>query len=125
MSYEEYRYRVIPADGDAYNGTVTLPDPSDANYYVALKDIVEKYVGYPMEHVRVFADFEDGEHFEYLDMFVNENGHIADPALPFNEAATAIYLNNVRVHDPLRYAEADGTIDIAGCAILFEKAVWR
>lgn len=122
---EHYRFRVIQVEGDELNLTVALPDAIDTNYYVALKDIVEKYVGYPMEHVRVFTAFEEGDHETYLDMFVNECGHITNPPLPHNEAATAIYLNNIRVHDPIRFAEADGTIDIVGPAVLFEKAVWR
>ena len=90
---------------------------------VDLKAIVEPITGYPMEHVRVFADFSGGTSYRYLDMFVNELGLITEPQLPRNEAATAIYRRNTLIHEPGKYHPED--LDwIAGPAVLFEKIVW-
>jgi hypothetical protein len=92
--------------------------------YRALKDVIEPITGAPMEHVRVFGDFNGGANYRYLDMFVNELGHLSEPPLPRNEAATLIYRRNVLYHEPGKY-DPEELPWIAGPAVLFEKIVWN
>lgn len=120
----EHRVRVIPVNSDWRLESVHLPaegSPSGV-FYAGLNDAVKRFVGDPIEHVRVFYDFNGGDDFSYLDMFVNELGHLQ--GLPLNVTATAIYHNNVRVHDPRRAASQVMPV-IVGDAVLFEKVVWR
>jgi len=99
-----------------------LPTESQsARYHHELKRQVEAITGDPMEHVNVFADFEGGRDFRYLDMFVNEMGHIE--GMQRNERATAIYRNNVMVHEAVA-PPAETLPWIAGPAVLFSKRVW-
>lgn len=113
---------VIPSSDEPYRDEVLLPDSQDKAYFARLKDAVIKFVGDPIERVNVFYDFSLGTDFRYLDMFVNETGHLT--GLPLNALATAIYQNNVLVHEPER-AWLEKLPTIVGDAVLFEKHVWR
>ena len=113
---------VIPVKDNPYNAVWTLPgEPGSPENYRALVGHIEQVVGYPVEHVTVFCDFTGGRTFRYLDMFVNEEGHLL--GLPINAFATAIYQNNTIYHDPQIRQEDIPTI--AGPAVLFEEKVWR
>lgn len=90
--------------------------------YQALKQIIEPITGYPLEHVTVLADFEGGVKFKRMDMFVNEMGHLKDPPLPRNEAATVIYRRNALMNQG--YSNSEELPWIAGPAVLFEHIVW-
>jgi hypothetical protein len=84
-----------------------------------LSNICRPLVGGDIERVRVWYDSQ------YLDMFVNEQGALL--GLPVNHAATEIYHANIRTHFPAEYARQlkAGTLPpIAGCAVLFCRAVW-
>lgn len=102
---------------------VELPDDATGNY-AALRQLVEPITGEPMEHVRVFADFTGGTAYKYLDMFVNELGHLSSPPPPRNEAATLIYRRNTLFHEPGKHHPEDMP-DIVGPAVLFEREVWK
>ena len=66
-----------------------------------------------LEIVQVF--WEGG----YTYMVIDEEGKLKGK--PFNAVATAIYWNNVRVHEPKKYGELNDYI--AGDAVLFKKGV--
>lgn len=117
----KHNVRIIPAHGDERNEVLFLPPPGKAGYFRALNAAITKYTGDPMEHVRVFTDFGGGTAYKYLDMFVNETGHLI--GLPINAPATVIYQHNVRFHEPNR-PHLDMP-EIAGDAVLFENPVWR
>lgn len=102
-------------------GIAHLPPRDLKGYFDALRRVVEPVVGEPMEHVNVFTDFHGGTDFCYLDMFVNEMGRLN--GLQRNEHATAIYRNNVQVHEVIA-PPPEAMPWIAGPAILFEKKVW-
>lgn len=99
-----------------------LPDDDSLGLYKALKVVVEPITGEPMEHVRVFARFDDGDPFDYRDMFVNECGRI--DGMPRNERATQLYRNNVMMHE-IHPPPLEGLPWIAGPAVLFRDIVWR
>lgn len=73
------------------------------------------------EHVTVFWQFMHSATAKYLDAFVNENGNLL--SLPVNRAATEIYQNNIRVHDPKNYDPVRMPV-IVGPMVLFEERVW-
>lgn len=100
---------------------VRLPDQADARYFGALKHKVEAITGGPMEHVRVYTDFEGGLDFRYLDMFVHECGQLL--GMSRNDKATRIYRNNVMVNAIPTPSEHE-LPDIVGPAILFAEKVW-
>lgn len=96
--------------------------------------------GGDLEHVLVYCGEEPwlGE-AGYRDMFVDDEGHAqlfelaADgvtatrtrpgKSLPRNAAATALYLRNVRLHEPTKPDDPD--YFIVGPAVLFpERRVW-
>jgi hypothetical protein len=84
--------------------------------FASLRPLIKgKLNGAELDHVRVFW------HGQYLDMFVDEMGSVN--RLPINVKATAIYWNNVRIHDPARY-KPDEMPTIHGTAVLFDKKVW-
>ena len=101
---------------------IELPDDADKRY-PTLKALVEGITGEPMEHVRVFSDFSGGIDYRYLDMFVNELGHLLEKPLERNEAATLIYRRNTLYHEPGKY-QPEALPWIAGPAVLFEHQVW-
>lgn len=117
----DYIVRVMPVDGEAYNAVWSLPDRDSPRFHTALKAHVAQVTGDQVEHVRVFADFFGGNDFKYLDMFVNELGHIT--GLPLNVMATAIYQHNVKYHEP--NVQHPDMPTIVGPAVLFEEIVWR
>lgn len=96
-------------------------DHISPRYYAALRRQVEAITGDPMEHVNVFTDFNGGNDFRYLDMFVNETGHLN--GMRRNERATAIYRNNIMVHEPVP-PPRETLPWIAGPAVLFSQRVW-
>jgi hypothetical protein len=117
-------FTVYHPDGSVSAGDVDWPeDPT----YDQIRALVEPIVGGPLEHVRVLnpksVEADRICEGDYLDMFVDEIGHVA--ALgpkPRNDAATAIYRANW-----LR-AEGGDPEDlpwIAGTAIVFDRRVWR
>lgn len=127
-------YMVLYPGGKIKRADVTLPDRppgwahDSADYYTALKTLVESFTGPPMEHVTVFGNFgppNAATSHRYLDMFVNELGHVSTPPLMRNDNATTIYRRNYLAH------HADEPIDpetlpwIAGTAVLFRDKVWR
>lgn len=68
-------------------------------------------------------NFPGEEQCCYRDLFVNEMGHVRQ--LQRNELATAIYRNNVLVHDPARNPIPEALPWIAGPAVLFRERVWH
>jgi hypothetical protein len=113
---------ILHVDSRAEKRNVSLPPGQQ--FHAALRKIVTEIVGEPMEHVKVFTDFNGGPNYRYLDMFVNELGHMKDPPLPRNQAATFIYRRNWMSH-----ANKPGNPEdlpwIAGPAVLFRDPVWR
>lgn len=85
-----------------------------------LRRLIESLLaGGGIEHVRVFWQGV------YTSMFVD--GMSSVHGLPVNAKATEIYHNNVRIHDPSRYAAQKARGDmpsIHGPAILFDRDVW-
>jgi hypothetical protein len=122
METEEIPILILMPGRKPEPAVVHLPtDTVSPRYYPALRQQVEAIVGDPMERVNVFADFNGGREFRYLDMFVNESGHLQ--GMQRNERATEIYRNNVMVHE--RVAPPAETLPwIAGPAVLFPKRVW-
>lgn len=116
---KDYVVMVIPVDAIPYVAVWTLPK-QESGRFKALKSHVEQVTGDPMEHVTVFADYSGGTEYTYLDMFVNELGH--ERGLEVNVLATALYHNNVRVHQPELLADAPFVV---GPAVLFEERVWQ
>jgi hypothetical protein len=116
-------YTVYRTDGTVERGEVVWPlTPSLAQ----IKSLVEPMVGGPMEHVRVLdprsVEADQITRADYLDMFVDELGHVRDIPKPRNHAATGIYRANW-----LR-AEGGDPEDlhwIAGDAIVFDRQIWR
>jgi hypothetical protein len=102
--------------------TVTYEDGLTGIGYDTLKALLVPIVGDPIEHVTVLADFAGGLDFRRADMFVNELGHVVDPPLPRNEAATDIYRRNALMYHG--YDDPEELPWIAGPAVLFEKIVW-
>lgn len=117
----DYVVMIIPVEEEPYAAIWHLPRGDSPRYWAALKAQVEQITGDPMEHVRVFADFHGGQKARYLDMFVNELGHLK--GMELNAVATAIYHNNVRVHQPDKAKE--DMMPVVGPAVLFEERVWR
>lgn len=100
---------------------IWLPKQDAPGYFGRLKDAVEAITGGPFEHVTVFDDFDGGDEFRYLDMFVHERGQLL--GMPINERATVIYRQNVLIHEVPPPAASD-LPDIAGPAVLFRDRVW-
>jgi hypothetical protein len=119
----DYCVLIIPVDEEPYNAVWTLPRHDSPRFYPALRDHIQAVTGEPLERVNVFADFFGGKDFRYLDMFVNERGHLYEPPLPRNETATRIYQNNVLVHEPGKH-RVEELPTIVGPAVLFEEKVW-
>lgn len=119
----DYAVAIIEPGEEPYAAIWELPELNQPGFHKAMKTKVEAVTGKPCEHVNVFADFHGGQDFRYLDMFVNEHGHLMSPPLPYNALATAIYQNNVRVHFP--EADIADPTPIVGAAVLFEEKVWR
>lgn len=118
----QYRVLIMRPGEKPEPSVIRLPaDHVSPRYYARLRDAVEAVTGGPMEHVTVFTSFA-GEEPHYTDMFVHEMGHLL--GMPINDRATAIYRNNVMVHE-VPTPVADDLPAIAGPAILFEKKVWR
>lgn len=113
---------IIPVDAEPYVAVWQLPGHENLRDFLsALEAHIFPITGSPMEHVHVFADFNGGRNFKYLDMFVNEEGAL-DPQMPVNVLASAIYANNTIVHDPnIRREEIPF---IHGNAVLFEDKIW-
>jgi len=121
-----YDVLVMRPDGPQERHVLDLPDESNATkFFGALNDTLKPLIGSPIEHVRVFADFDGGDAFAYLDMFVNEYSGISDPEMPRNEAATAHYRRNVLFHEPDKHPDPEARPWIAGPAVLFRDNVWR
>jgi hypothetical protein len=113
---------LIPGKRFGEKAVCRLPrDTTTRRYYEELKRQVEAITGDPMEHVNVFTDFGGGREYRYLDMFVNEAGHLQ--GMQRNERATEIYRNNVMVHEPFP-PPAETLPWIAGPAVLFSERVW-
>ncbi len=122
----KYDVIVMRPDGTTERQTLDLPDAGDTTlFFYGLRDALKPIVRSPIEHVRVFADFDGGDAFSYLDMFVNEIGHIANPPMPRNEAATVHYRRNVIFHQPDTVDDPEELPWIAGAAVLFRDNVWR
>jgi hypothetical protein len=102
--------------------TVTYDDGRTGVGFKTLNTLLVPIVGDPIEHVAVLADFTGGIAFERADMFVNEMGHLMDPPLPRNEAATIIYRRNWLLQHP--GTEPEDLPWIAGPAVLFDKIIW-
>ena len=104
-------FTVLYPDGRRERKSVDWPEEPG---YERIRNIVELYLdGGIMERVNVFWDEK------YTDMFVDDGRH--GKKLPRNEAATEIYLNNIRVHAP---AMPIGSAHIVGPAVLFDRKVW-
>lgn len=119
---KDYVVMIIPIDAEPYMAVWQLPGPENLrDLLTALENHIEPITGSPMEHVHVYADFNGGRQFKYLDMFVNEEGAL-DPKLPVNVMASAIYANNTLMHQPnVRREEIPF---IHGPAVLFEEKIW-
>jgi hypothetical protein len=108
-------------DGRCKMHACQLPDSMAPNFLKALHEVVDPYIGKPLERVNVFHDFDGDGELRYRDMFVNENGHL--DRLPLNRAATAIYQHNVIHHEP---GTAPQTLPvIVGTAVLFRNRIWK
>lgn len=117
----ETQARVIPADKRKAEQLVIvkLLDPPSLD---ELRAIVCPLIGADeIERVRVYTHFL-AEGFErYLSMFVDESG--GRKGLQPNPRATAIYHNNVLVHQRPKPNPADMP-SIYGDAVLFRDEVW-
>lgn len=118
---KDYVVRVIPVDDEPYMAVWHMPLHGQPGFWHSLKENVEQVTGDPMEHVRVFADFNGGVDYKYLDMFVNELGHMR--GLDINVMATSLYQNNVKIHHPNTVVA--GLPLVVGPAVLFEERVWQ
>lgn len=117
---------------------VDLPEnPSYRELDAVLRPLLD---GGDLEHVVVYTGAVPwlGDK-AYRDMFVDDEGHEAvfelgpdglprrsrrGKNLPRNDAATELYLRNVRIHEPEQPDDPDYWI--AGPAVLFiERRVWR
>jgi hypothetical protein len=117
-------YTIYRPDGTSERGEVDWPpDPG----YDQIAALVEPLVEGPIERVRVLdpakADADEIRGAaDYLDMFVDEMGHMRTPPRPRNEAATAIYRANwLRAHPDV---DPEDIAWIAGTAVLFDRPVW-
>lgn len=115
-------YTIYLADGRVTKGMVDWPpDPS----LEQIHELVDPLVGGDLEHVRVIdpkkAAVEFISRHDYLDMFVDGQGHERDKR--WNEKATAIYRANwLRTHPRAVPEELPW---IAGDAVLFDRPIWR
>jgi hypothetical protein len=114
---------IFPGRREPERCVAHLPDFSSPRFWPRLREVVEAVTGEPCEHVYVFWDYPGDEHCCYRDLFVNEMGHVRQ--MPRNELATAIYRNNVLVHEPMGYPVPEALPWIAGPAVLFRERVWR
>ena len=92
--------------------------------YDRLKAIIEPILCGRLERVSVLADFNCGEDFEPLDMFVDDEGQIK--GLPRNEEATTLYrrANQLGLTAAPKAQHPEFLHFIAGPAILFSRRVW-
>jgi hypothetical protein len=111
---------VIMRPGEpAETGEVDLPEtPSYRELDAVLRPLLD---GGTLEHVLVYTGEEPWlEEAGCRDMFVDEEG---DAQLPRNDAATELYLRNVRLHEPTK--PDDPGVFIVGPAVLFpDRRVW-
>lgn len=116
------RYRIMRVGQPDEVAETDLPEEPG---YIKLRDIIAPLLDRgALEHVSVLADFDGGERYRALDMFVDDCGLLKN--LPRNEVATAIYRRanqmgrslGPKVHDPemLNF--------IVGTAVLFDRRVW-
>lgn len=105
-------YKIIPVTGNSEERTADLAAKPD---YRALQAITAPALnGGSLERVLVFHEGE------YTDMFVDDRG--LSKGLPRNEAATAIYRNNMLTHR--RVKDPETLPAIYGPAVLFSRRVW-
>jgi hypothetical protein len=116
-------FTVYYTDGTLQRGEVDWPESPSLKQ---TKELVEPIVGGPLEHVRVLnpkmveADEITAE--DYLDMFVDELGHVRGGGKPRNDAATAIYRANwLRANG----GDPEDIPWISGTAIVFDRRIWR
>lgn len=116
------RIRILRTDHPPIERTVELPaEPG----YAALKALIEPLLdGAHLERVAVLDDFDGGEAFKPVDMFVDETGALK--RLPRNEAATTIYRRATMLgrSGALVPRHPDQLPAIYGPAVLFERRVW-
>jgi hypothetical protein len=118
------QYRIFDPDGTITTVNIQFEQrwPSLATIKLILAPILGTL---DCEHVRVFWSWEHGGKPTYCDMFVDENG-VAKSLSP-NPAATEVYHNNVRHHDPRGLGSPEALAvapKIHGVAILFKDVVW-
>ena len=86
--------------------------------YQQLRDLITPLLdGGDLEHVSVL--FEGRR----ADMFVDELGHVKNPPLRMNKAATAIYRASKMKQQP--HIDPEELNWIAGPAIVFSEIVWK
>jgi hypothetical protein len=92
--------------------------------YDTLRRILDPLIGGDLEHVAVWADYNDGEKYEALDLFCNENGLLL--RLPRNEKATTIYrrANLMGKSAAPAMTNPEDLNYIVGPAVLFSRRVW-
>lgn len=102
-------------------------DLSHPPAYGELRALIQPLLdGGDLEHVSVYmGDKPFLGKAAYRDMFVDETGH--HKFLARNEAATILYLRNMRMHDPdAPYNIYEPAYFIVGTAVLFpERKVWQ
>jgi hypothetical protein len=91
-----------------------------------IRELVEPLLGEKknMEHVSVWEDFDYGEKFYRLDMFVDEVGLIDGRSR--NEVATTAYrrANQMGLSSAPKAFDAEDLSFIAGPAVLFSRRIW-
>ena len=114
---------IFPGQREPTHCVAHLPDHSSPRFWPRLREVVEAVVGDSCEHINVFWQYPGSSEMSYLDLFVDEMGHMR--SLARNELATRIYRNNALVHEPERYPGPEVLPWIAGPAVLFRERVWR
>lgn len=116
------RYRIMRVDGSSEVRTAELPKEPG---YDALRDIIRPLLDdNSFDRVSVLADFDEGENYRALDMFVDDEGLLK--SLRRNEAATTIYrranLMGRSALPPAKHPEQ--LLFIVGTVVLFDRRVW-
>lgn len=116
------RYRIMRVGAADEVVETNLPDEPG---YFKLRDIIAPLLDRgALEHVSVLADFDGGENYQALDMFVDDCGLLKNR--PRNETATTIYRRANQMGRSSLQKAADPEIlnYIVGTAILFDRRVW-